>query len=95
MINKLFHLKKVQIDQEIMQKQELLQKIDEIDKQISQNRKQLENISVETHGSMVDFEIVDIHKKTMKQHIVELGRQKMLLMQKVDKHNEIIVQLQK
>jgi hypothetical protein len=95
MIKKLFHLKKVQIDQEIMQKQELLKKIDEIDKAIMQDTKQIKNVCVESHGSMVDFEIIAIHKKTMKQNIAELSRQKLLLMQKVDKHNENIVQLQK
>jgi len=95
MIDKLYKLKQTQIDQELMQKQELLNKIDDIDKAISQDRKQLENITVEQSGAIVDFEIIAIHKNTMKQRIVDLGRQKMLLSQKVDQHNDLIVQLQK
>ncbi|MEA1914584.1 MAG: hypothetical protein U9N30_04625 [Campylobacterota bacterium] len=95
MIDKLHHLKQVQIEQELFQKQELLQKIDLLDKQISSDRKELFGVQVEAVGSIVDFEILAMHKKTMKHHIVELGRQKLLLAQKVDQHNRAIVQLQK
>ncbi len=95
MIDKLYHLKQVQIEQELMQKQELIHKIDDINKQVSQYRDQLENVTVESSGAMVDFEILAIHKKTMKQYIIDLGRQSMLLSQKVDQHNNAIVQLQK
>lgn len=95
MIDKLFHLKQVQIEQEILQKQQTVNKIIEIDEQITQMRNDLQTVQVTPKGAIVDFQIIEIHKQTMKQKVIQLGYQKQRLQSQVDQHNTKIIQLQK
>ena len=95
MIDKLFHLKQVQIEQEILQKQMVVNKIIEIDEQITKLRNDIESVHVTPKGAIVDFQIIQMHKQTVKQQIIKLGFQKQQLQTQVDAHNNKIILLQK
>ncbi len=95
MIDKLFHLKQVQIEQEILQKQMIVNRIIDIDEQITNLRNDIETVHVTPKGAIVDFQIIQMHKQTVKQQIVKLGFQKQQLQTQVDAHNNKIILLQK
>lgn len=95
MIDKLYHLKQIQIEQEILKKQQTVNKIVELDDQITSLRNDIQTVQVTPKGAMVDFHILQIHKHTVKQRIIQLGYQKQQLQRQVDTYNEAIIKLQK
>lgn len=95
MIDKLYHLKQIQIEQEILKKQQTVNKIVELDDQITNLRNDIQTIQVTPKGAMVDFQILQMHKYTVKQKIIQLGYQKQQLQRQVDSHNEAIIKFQK
>ncbi|NQY93743.1 MAG: hypothetical protein HRT43_06215 [Campylobacteraceae bacterium] len=94
MIKKLYNLKKLQIDQKLVEKSHLISRINEIENEVVDTNKQIVMTSVNKHGSISDFSILQIHKDTMKLHIVKLEREKRKLETEVETLMEIIIELQ-
>lgn len=95
MIDKLYKLKKNQTDQKLMQKAQLLSKIEQISIEIALTQNRIDTSSVERYGAISDFMILTIHKNTMKMHIKELNNQKNILNMQVENLLKDIIELQK
>jgi hypothetical protein len=95
LIEKLYKLKKNQTDQKLMQKAQLLSRIEQIDIEILLTQNRIDTASVEKHGAISDFMILTIHKNTMKMHIQKLNKEKELLNMEVNLLLKDIIELQK
>lgn len=95
MIDKLYNLKKMQTDQKLMQKGQIMSKINHIDSEIMFTENKINTTSVQKHGAISDFSILAIHRNTMKLHIQELEKQKITLNTQLEAIVEEIMELQK
>jgi hypothetical protein len=95
LIDKLYKLKKNQTDQKLMQKAQLLSKIEQINIEVALTQNRIDTASVEKHGAISDFMILTIHKNTMKMHIQKLNNEKNAINIQVEILVKEIVELQK
>jgi len=95
MIKKLYNLKKLQIDQKLAEKGQLLSKIRDIEEELISTNKQMVQTTVSKYGAISDFAILQLHKDTMKLHISKLDKEKQKLESDVESQLEIIIELQK
>jgi hypothetical protein len=95
MIDKLYQLKQKQINQQVLQKQQLINKVELLDKELEQTIETLNNASVKSMGSISDFRVLEIHKQTLKDHMVKIGEQKMHYLKQIEHYNMAIVDLNK
>ena len=95
MINKLYKLKQQQINQQVLLKQQALSKIDDLDRELYSTNHALHSASVDIMGAISDFRVLQIHKDTMKDHMIKLAQKKAELKKKVDYYDKIIVELNK
>ena len=95
MIDKLYKLKKNQTDQKLMQKAQLLAKIERINIEISLTQNRIDTATVQKYGAISDFMILTIHKNTMKMHIKDLNNEKNILNMEVENLLQDIIELQK
>ena len=95
MITKLYKLKKLQKEQKLMQKGQLVSKVNRIDSEILLTKTQMDTSSVQKFGAVSDFTILAIHKNTMKAHILKLENQKKILAKELELLNEEIFEFQK
>ena len=95
MIKKLYNLKKLQIDQKLAEKGALVSRITDIDADVVFTNNQIVTTTVNRHGAISDFSILQIHKDTMKAHIIKLQSEKRKLEKKVETIIEQIIELQK
>jgi len=95
MIKKLYNLKKLQTNQNILQRQQLLSSILSIEEEIEMTTKNISSASVQSIGAINDFKILEIHKNTMKSHIMKISQKKSHLLREVERYNKIIIELNK
>jgi len=95
MIEKIYKLKQQQINQQLLLKQQVVAKIDTINKELTETNHSLNTASVNIMGAISDFRVLQIHKDTMKEHMIQLGQRKLHYLQQVEHHNSIIVDLNK
>ena len=95
MIQKLHNLKKSQTDQKLMFKAEILNSISLFEQQINHLRQNINTATVDRHGAISDFKILEIHKETLRIEARKLESQKNFLMTKLYKIDLEIVELQK
>lgn len=95
MIKKLYNLKKNQTDQKLMQKAQLISKIEQINIEIALTQNRIDTASVEKFGAISDFMILTIHKNTMKMHIEKLNNEKNILNIQIEALVKEIIELQK
>lgn len=95
MIAKLYKLKKSQTDQKLMQKGQLLSKINHIDSEILLTENKISTTSVQKYGAISDFAVLAIHKNTMKMYISKLILQKNSLNIQLELIVKEIIELQK
>ncbi len=95
MIDKLYNLKKLQTDQKILERQQVLTSIAQIEADIKQIQDEQFNVNLSGGGAMGDFSIVQMHRNTMLYNIQILNERKRHLQIEVDKFNQEIVELQK
>ncbi|XPV68971.1 MAG: hypothetical protein ACNI25_16950 [Halarcobacter sp.] len=95
MIDKLYDLKKLQRDQKLIEKAQLMSKISQIEAEVMFTQQKINTTSVERHGAISDFSILAIHKETMKMHIKKLNLQKNTLLKQLDIIVKEIIELQK
>ena len=91
----MYKLKKNQTDQKLVQKSQLLAKIEQITIEITLTQNRIDTATVQKHGAISDFMVLTIHKNTMKMHINELKNQKSILNEQVESLVKDIIQLQK
>ncbi len=95
MIEKLYKLKQQQINQQVEQKQRALSDIAEIDKELMVTNTQLHTAGVQIMGAISDFRVLQIHKETMKEHMIKLAQKKEHLNKQIEYYDSIIVDLNK
>jgi hypothetical protein len=95
MINKLYNFKNIQLEQQIVQKRQILSQIFEIDEKIGQTTTSLSTATVKLFGSIGDFKVLAIHKNSMKFEIAKLERDKKILEVKITALDKVIVEYQK
>ncbi|MCP4970044.1 MAG: hypothetical protein GY932_05545 [Arcobacter sp.] len=95
MIDKLYKLKKMQTEQKLMQKGQLIAKVNNIDEEIALTKDKIKTTSVQKHGAISDFAVLAIHKNTMKLHIAKLDIEKNKLNEEINYIIKEIVELQK
>lgn len=95
MINKIYNLKKNQTDQKILQRARVQNKIEELGAEMLMIQTKLDTTSVDRHGAISDFAILQIHKNTMKAHMSKLSMAKTRLESEVEKIDEEIKELMK
>ncbi|TLP38415.1 hypothetical protein [Arcobacter arenosus] len=95
MIKKLHELKKMQTDQKLIEKGQLMARISRIEDEIMFTENKINTTSVQKHGAISDFAVLAIHKNTMKEHIVKLNNEKIVLQKQVESLVIEIVELQK
>lgn len=95
MIEKLFNLKKVQTDQKLIFKAEIMSSINDLNSQIDELKKSINTSSVDRFGAISDFKILEIHKGTLKINVKKLEAQKDILVGKIRKLDLEIIELQK
>jgi len=91
MIDKLYKLKQQQINQQLLLKQQVLAKINDIDEELKSTNHNLHTVSVDVMGAISDFRVLQIHKETMKEHIVKLTQKKIDLKKQADYYDSLIV----
>ena len=95
MIDKLYKLKQQQINQQVLLKQQALSKINDIDIELTDTNIQLHSATVDVLGAISDFRVLQIHKETMKEHIIKLNQKKEHLKKQIEYYDDIIVVLNK
>lgn len=95
MIEKLYKLKKLQTDQKLMQKGQLMARMNHIDDEIMFTQNKINTTSVQKYGAISDFAILAIHKNTMKSHIFELEEEKKTLNKQLEVIIKEVIELQK
>lgn len=95
MIEKLYKLKKTQTDQKMMEKGQIMARINHIETEILFTNEKITTTSVQRHGAISDFAVLAIHRNTMKMHISKLEVEKNRLITQVDSLTEEIIELQK
>ena len=95
MIEKLYKLKKNQTDLKLMEKAQLVSKIEKINLEIIFTQNKIDTASVDKFGAISDFMILSIHKNTMKMHIQKLNNEKNILNSRVEILVKEIIELQK
>ena len=95
MIKKLFKLKQQQINQQVLLKQQSQSKIDDIDEELFKTNVSLNSATVDIMGAISDFRVLQIHKETMKEHIIKLSQSKAQLKKQIEHYNNIIIALNK
>lgn len=95
MIEKLYSLKKIQSDQKMMFRAEIMNSIDNYNSQIEELKKSITTTSVNRFGAISDFRVLEIHKNTLRMNVRKLESQRSILLVKLKKLNIEIVELQK
>ena len=95
MIKKLHNLKKTQLNQQIILKQQVLNVIDTLETEIFEVNKKISQTGVEKFGAIVDFRILEIHKNSMRFEMNKKEKQKANLQNKLNTFNLGIVEFQK
>ena len=95
MIDKLHKLKKNQTDLKLMQKAQLMSKIEQLSLEITLTQNRIDTASVERFGAISDFMILSMHKNTMKMHIQKLNNEINILNVHLENLIKEIIELQK
>lgn len=95
MIDKLYKLKQQQINQQVLLKQQSLSKIDEIETELHNTNQAFHTATLDVMGAISDFRVLQIHKNTMKEHMIKLNQNKIKLKQQVEYYDSIILSLNK
>lgn len=95
MIEKLYNLKKMQTDQKLMQKGQILSKIQKLESEILFTQNSINTAKIERFGAISDFAILTMHKNTMKLHISKLEKEIQTYQQELDILVKEIIEFQK
>lgn len=95
MIDKLYKLKQQQINQQVLLKQQSLSKMDEIELELYNTNRSYHTATLDVMGAISDFRVLQIHKDTMKEHMIKLNQKKIKLKQQVEYYDSIILSLNK
>ena len=95
MIEKLYKLKQQQINQQVSLKQQALSKIKDIDDELLETNTRFHTATVDIMGSISDFRVLQIHKMTMKDHMIKLAQNKEKLKKQIEYYDSLIVSFNK
>ena len=93
MIDKLFKLKQQQINQQVLLKQQAMSKINDIDGELITTHKSYHSATLDVMGAISDFRVLQIHKDTMKDHMIKLNQNKSKLKKQIEYYDTLIIGL--
>ena len=91
MINKLYKLKQQQINQQLSLKQHAMSKINEIDDELVETNNKMHSTTLDVMGAISDFRVLQIHKMTMKEHMIKLNQNKEILKKQIEYYDNLIM----
>jgi hypothetical protein len=95
MVEKLCKLKQQQIDQQLLLKQQVLSKIDDIDKELVESNYQFENARIQPYGRVSDVVSLQLYKEDIKNYMVKLHKTKIELKKTLEYFDKTIMALNK
>ena len=95
MVDKLYKLKQQQINQQVLLKQQSLAKINDIEIELHNTNQAFHSATLDVMGAISDFRVLQIHKETMKEHMIKLTQKKVKLKQQIEYYDSIILSLNK
>ena len=95
MIEKLYNLKKSQIEQKLIEKASLQQEIYQIEESVEKFTQDINTTTVQKLGSISDFIVLSMHKNAIRYEITKLIKRKNELIKKVEAQFLEIIELQK
>ena len=95
LIDKLYKLKQTQLNQELLKKQQLNNKLHEIEEKIKNIQHQLVTSGVKMFGSIGDFKVLAIHKNSLKFEKKQLEDKKRSLLHQISLLDDKIIEFQK
>lgn len=95
MIKKIYNLKKMQIEQHSLIKQQFVSKIDNLREQINTMQYEINTKSVDRFGAIRDFYLLEMHKKTLKDKIQDCNTEIFKCNQEIQKQEKIIADFMK
>lgn len=95
MIQKLFNLKKLQIEQQILIKAQYNSKISDLREIITTMQYEITTKSVDKTGAIRDFYVLEMHKKNLKDEIRKMSLEITKYNGEIQKIDKIIVELSK
>lgn len=95
MIDKLYNLKKLQTDQKILERQQVLSSIQQIEDDVKYMQEEQFKVNIDNNGAISDFSIIQMHRNTILHNIQILNERKKHLLIEVNRFNQEIVELQK
>jgi len=95
MVEKLCKLKQQQIDQQLLLKQQVLSRIDDIDKELVESNYQFENARIQPYGRVSDVVSLQLYKENIKDYMVELHKTKIELKKTLEYFDKTIMALNK
>jgi hypothetical protein len=95
MIQKLCKLKQQQIDQQLSLKQQVISKIDDIDKELVESNYQFENARIQPYGRVSDVVSLQLYKEDIKNYMVKLHKTKIELKKTLEYFDKTIMALNK
>lgn len=95
MIKKLYNFKSLQLNQQLIQKKQLVGKIFDIDEKMKETNFHLSTASVKPFGAIGDFKVLEIHKNSMRFELSKLEREKRFLQAEISGLDKVIMEFQK
>lgn len=95
MIEKLYDLKKTQIDRKLVEKGRLMQEIAAIEAELTITQTKINTTGVQPNGAISDFAILQMHKNSMKKHMFNLEIRRKNLDRKHQLVVDELIELQK
>lgn len=95
MIEKLYKLNKSQVDLKILEKVTCVNEISEIDEKIEGIWQEVNRATVDRHGAISDFAILQMHKDNLKKIIKDFSLKKTKLENRLKRIDNQIVDLQR
>ncbi|MBL3520347.1 hypothetical protein ACNSOP_05155 [Aliarcobacter lanthieri] len=95
MIDKLYNLKKNQIEQKLIEKSTLEHEVDRINEEVESLQHRINTATVDKFGSISDFMILAMHKDSLRFYMQGLLVKKNTLVKKIEELLSEIIELQK
>lgn len=95
MLNKLYSIKKKEVDGVIAEKIKFQKEIENIEKEIFETYKKINESNVDKIGKISEFEIISVYKKSLKMHIATLNKEKIKKNKEIENLIDKIIELQK
>lgn len=93
MIQKLFDLKELQIEQHLLLRQQFVSKQSDLKENIALLQVEINTRSVELLGAIRDFQMLEMHKQSLKELIRQMNKEVQMCEEQIQIQNQMIATL--